>query len=61
MVRQKPISKKSKTKSDMKTFKSTKAMDHMLDSSELEEMFITSGIVKEPKIRKVTLICPSVF
>jgi hypothetical protein len=58
MVRQKPISKKSKVKAAMKTFKSTKSMDQLLDRSDLGELFITSGVVKEPKIRKVNLDLP---
>lgn len=58
MVRQRPISKKSKVKAAMKTFKSTKSMDQHLDRSDLGEFFITSGVVKEPQIRKVNLDLP---
>jgi predicted DNA binding CopG/RHH family protein len=58
MARQRPISKKSKVKGAMKTFKSTKSMDQHLDRSDLGELFVTSGVVKEPKIRKVNLDLP---
>jgi predicted DNA binding CopG/RHH family protein len=58
MAKKKPISKKSKTSTEVKTYTSASEMDQDLESSDLGEIFTARGKVKEPKIRKVNLDLP---
>jgi predicted DNA binding CopG/RHH family protein len=39
-------------------FKTEKAMDKHLESSDLGQLFVSNGILNEPKIRKVNLDLP---
>lgn len=58
MGKQKPTLKKSRGKQILKTYKSTETMDQDLEQSDLGEIFVARGSVREPSIRKVNLDLP---